>query len=173
MNPLSAAANRLPHLASEPLAGLRDYHLPEPVSWWPLAPGWWLLLAAMAVVAVALWWWSYRRRCRRAAAHQALRELAQLRAAAAGRDDVTPQLRDLSKLLRRYAMAAFPGQAIAAMTGDEWLAFLDVHGGGGRFRHGPGRQLVEAPYRPGSQIPLGELSTLVQDWILSNREVCR
>ena len=24
---------------------LRDLHLPDAISWWPLAPGWWLAIA--------------------------------------------------------------------------------------------------------------------------------
>jgi hypothetical protein len=28
---------------TDPLAQLRDIHLPEAVSWWPLAIGWWLV----------------------------------------------------------------------------------------------------------------------------------
>lgn len=32
---------------------LRDVQLPEPISWWPLAPAWWVLAAA---VLVALGW---------------------------------------------------------------------------------------------------------------------
>ena len=32
---------------------LRDLHLPEAISWWPLAPGWWLLIA-FAVAACLL-----------------------------------------------------------------------------------------------------------------------
>ena len=35
MNPAAATP--------DPLAGLRGYHLPEAVSWWPPGPGWWLL----------------------------------------------------------------------------------------------------------------------------------
>jgi hypothetical protein len=38
----------------DPLAALRDIHLPEAVSFWPLAPGWWIALGIMVGLAVAI-----------------------------------------------------------------------------------------------------------------------
>ena len=157
----------------DPLAGLRDYHLPEAVSWWPLAPGWWLLLALLLLLALALAWWLLRLRRCRAAARQAADELRALRVALSEQPDSAAFIRGLSRLLRRYAITAFPGEAAAALTGEDWLAFLDAHGGDGRFRDGPGRQLVEAPYRPAADVAADELADLVRDWIRRNREVCR
>ena len=153
------------------LAGLRGYHLPDAVGWWPPAPGWWLLLGLSLVLGGLFVWWGMRRRRREAAARQAERELARLRAALDGQGDPAAFVRGLSRLLRRYALARFPGLGAAALTGDDWLAFLDTHGGGGRFRHGPGRQLADAPYRPTVTAPVGELAELVQAWIRHNREV--
>jgi hypothetical protein len=155
------------------LAELRGYHLPEPVSWWPPAPGWWLLLAvAVLAGALALWWVLRRRRCH-AAARQAADELKILRGSLATRRDHAEFVRGLSRLLRRYVLAAFPDQPVAALTGDDWLAFLDAHGGDGRFRDGPGRQLVDAPYRPAADVAAEDLAALVADWIWRNRELCR
>jgi len=31
-------------MENDPLAQLRDIHLPDPILWWPLAPGWWVLI---------------------------------------------------------------------------------------------------------------------------------
>lgn len=153
----------------DPLAGLRDYHLPEAAPWWPPAPGWWLLAGLLflsgLIVAVAV----TRRRRRQAAARQALQELAALEAQADG----SAFARGLSKLLRRYALTAFPGEATAALTGDDWLAFLEAHGGGQRFREGTGRQLGEAPYRRAGEVATAELAALARAWIWHNREVRR
>ena len=39
------------------LAQLRDIRLPDPVGWWPPAPGWWIFggLIVAAVVAACAW----------------------------------------------------------------------------------------------------------------------
>lgn len=49
-------------MTPEPLAQLRDIHLPEAVGWWPPAPGWWLLaLLLVAALVYGLLWWRRRR----------------------------------------------------------------------------------------------------------------
>lgn len=157
--------------ASDPLAGLRSYHLPEPPSWWPPAPGWWLLGLLVLIVAALSIWWYRRRRRRLAAARQAKRELALLRERFAQQDDAAVYARELSKLLRRYALVAFPHRDVAALTGEEWLRFLDRYDTAHRFSDGPGRQLLDAPYRPAALSKPEELAALIEDWIHHNREV--
>jgi len=157
-------------LTPEPLAGLRGYHLPEAVAWWPPAPGWWLLAAVVLALAVGLTLYLLRRRRRRAAARLALEELAGLRSALAARQGVDVFLSGLSRLLRRFALTRFPRNRVAGLTGQPWMDFLDEHGGHGRFRNGSGRLLAEAPYRPATELPADELADLVEDWIKRNRE---
>ena len=45
-------SNLTPEMQAE-LDKLRDIRLPDPVGWWPPAPGWWVLLA-LAFSAAAL-----------------------------------------------------------------------------------------------------------------------
>ena len=54
---------------------LRDLHLPEVVSWWPLAPGWWVLIALAAVALIYLLRLYLRTRARGAARRHAMRQL--------------------------------------------------------------------------------------------------
>lgn len=154
----------------DPLAQLRDYHLPEPVSWWPPAPGWWLLalLLLLAIGAAVRWSLAYRRRV--AARRSALRELQTLRAAhdAAGNDATL--VRGLSRLLRRFALARFPRERVAGLTGETWLRFLDRYSADRPFTHGVGRALLEAPYRPDATLAAAELTDLVERWIRGNPE---
>jgi len=156
--------------AADPLAGLRGYHLPEPVSWWPPAPGWWVLAGLAVLVCLMVLGWLLRRRRRRAAARLALGELAALRAAYQRDADPARFARGLSRLLRRFALARFPRGEVAGLAGQRWLGFLDAHGGAGRFREGPGRLLADAPYRPRAEIPADELAALAEAWIRANPE---
>jgi hypothetical protein len=154
---------------ADPLAGLRDYHLPEPVAWWPPAPGWWLL--ASLTVAVFMVLLLLRRRRRRSASSVSLagRELARLRAAwRVDRDDAA-LLRELSHLLRRFVLARFPGDRAAGLCGESWLRYLADKGGDASFVDGVGRCLADAPYRApqgaAADIDVSELAELVERFV--------
>lgn len=141
---------------------LRDLHLPDPVSWWPLAPGWWLLIAlALAGVAVLVRAWQ-RARSRNAARRQALRVL-EARVAEYGRHGNAVRLgSELSELLRRTMLAYAPRADVAGLTGEAWLAWLDRGLERPAFAAGDGRHLIEWPYRdPGTEIPRPDVAALV------------
>lgn len=111
-------------MSADPLAGLRDYHLPEPLHWWPPAPGWWLV-ALVALLGLALAWrLRRRRRGPTTAASLALTELARLRLRRQADGDDRAFLRDLSALLRRYVLARYPADAAAGLAGAAWIDYL-------------------------------------------------
>ncbi|WP_417672104.1 DUF4381 domain-containing protein [Roseibium sp.] len=109
---------------------------PEPVSMLPQTIGW--IWVAVAFSALALWglrravfrWRSnaYRR--------AALREITSV----AGNHD------ELPAILRRTALAAYPREKVAALHGEDWLAFLDRTYGGDEFTKGAGRPITRLPY---------------------------
>jgi len=74
----------------------------------------------------------------------------------------------LSALLKRVALARFPRTDVAALSGAEWLAFLDRTGGNGRFREGAGAVLAHGPYAPRLDCDADTLLALARDWIKAN-----
>lgn len=143
---------------------LRDIHLPEAVAWWPLAWGWWLLLALVVLVAVAAVW-SYRSRIRQRAAIRGLRAVAQSLANGGSPIDCIQQI---SVIVRRYVMSTFTGQAVAGMTGDAWLRFLDSRWARDEFSAGIGRVLVFGPYAPPNRVDSNDVAALNElcvDWL--------
>ncbi|CAK0752512.1 DUF4381 domain-containing protein [Gammaproteobacteria bacterium] len=155
-----------PAMPPDPLADLRPYHLPEPVSWWPPAPGWWLLGGGLLILAAWLLRSWLRRHRRRAPMRQALAELARLRARWVQDGDEAAFVQGLSRLLRRVALQRFPQHPVAGLSGEAWLDFLDAHGGQGRFCQDANRDLLLAsPYQRGGSGVGESLATLVESWI--------
>lgn len=148
-------------LAPGALDSLRDIHAPPPPA---LATAeWGLALAALAPLA---WLWVVRRR--RRGLRAALAELAALDAVHARDGDGGRLAGGISRLLRRYAMARFPGAGVAALTGPPWLEFLDAHGGRGGFCGGPGAALEARPYRRDGEFDAPALLALARRWLLAN-----
>ena len=111
-------------MSPDALAGLRDYHLPEPMPWWPPAPGWWLLALGAALLALLLWLRHRRRRAQARAPLLALRELARLRERWQRDGDDTAFVRELAQLIRRYAISRWPADDAAGLTGADWRGYL-------------------------------------------------
>jgi hypothetical protein len=126
---------------------LRGLHLPEVVGWWPLAPGWWVVIAAVVVLLGWLLRTWLRHRAHAAARRKALRQLEESRAAFAYHGNPVVLGAEVSELLRRTMLAYAPRADVAGLTGDAWLAWLDRDLDEPRFREGPGRKLLDLPYR--------------------------
>ena len=126
---------------------LRDLHLPEPVGWWPLAPGWWILLLLLAaLVAYGLTRW-YQHRQRNAARRYALRTLSRYEAEYLEHRNPVVLGKQLSQLLRRGMLAYAERDEIAGLTGEDWLNWLDRGMPLPYFHTEGGKSLLQLPYR--------------------------
>lgn len=141
---------------------LRDIHLPPDPAWWPPAPGWWMVL----LVVLLLGGWALRhwrsQRGRRRWRRGVFAELDRLAADDASAPDPVRLAGGISLLLRRASLLI--DRRAAALSGEAWLAFLDRHGGGG-FADGPGRVLLDAPFRRSAEIDSTALIGLARGWL--------
>jgi hypothetical protein len=135
---------------------LRDLHLPEAISWWPLAPGWWVLIAGALIALSYLVHLYLQHRSGSAARRYALRQLDALTAEFEQHGDAVAFSSNVSELLRRTMLAYAPRGEVAGLTGEAWLQWLDRGLDRPRFQGDAGRKLLELPYRR----PDDELSAL-------------
>jgi hypothetical protein len=141
---------------------IRDLHLPDAVGWWPPAPGWWLLFALCAVGLAWLCWRYLEAWARGRPRRHALRRLESLLDAYEADRDAARFGAEVSALLRRTMLAYAPRSEVAGLTGEAWLEWLDKDLAIPQFRTGPGRKLLDLPYRrPDADIPGAEVYELV------------
>jgi hypothetical protein len=157
------------------LQNLNDILEPAAVGFWPPAPGVWLVVALVllwVIAVVVTLWFRFRQNAYRRAG---VRELGNIRLRMDTPDGRKSAVQELSALLKRVALTAFPRKEVAALSGDEWLAFLDASSGGGWFSSHPGSLLAETAYRPSnfsmevSDREINELFHLTEKWIQRHR----
>ncbi|MDQ6963366.1 MAG: DUF4381 domain-containing protein [Mariprofundales bacterium] len=155
----------------DPLAQLRDIHLPESVSWWPPAPGWWILLGVVVIALIAGWVLIRRYRqssWQRRALQQLTEEIEQIESHYKQSNDGAAACSAISSLLRRVAVSTSPEQTISGIHGDRWLQFLDQQEYiPQRFVNSRlGTQLLNAPFSSDNSDPL-PLIHLCHQWMES------
>ncbi|MGH8560167.1 MAG: DUF4381 domain-containing protein [Methylococcales bacterium] len=141
---------------------LRDWHGPEAVGWWPPAPGWWIVLFAAILLGFAVVW-LWRRLTRTSVKKLARKEFKCLRLNPDLSD--TDRVRQLSILIRRICLSIYPRAEIAGLTGMNWLLILDKTLDEPSFSEGPGKVLLDAPYRRDAELDYESLFSLCERWI--------
>jgi hypothetical protein len=107
------------------LQNLNDIVMPATTGWWPLASGWNVLAG---LVLIFLCWFVYKsvrdwkaNRYRRSA----LSELEVLSVGIQNPAGRSSSLRKIPALLKRTALAAYPRNEVAMLTGEDWFRFLN------------------------------------------------
>ena len=163
---------------NEKTLDLRDIHLPDAISWWPLAPGWWILLAsAIAIILVFIIAIKvYRSRRLKRDIHT---ELEGIKNTFQQTQNKSQLAKSLSILLRRTSISYYPETRSnsAGLTGERWLNWLDetTHSPqeDKKFQSDIGKTLITAPYLPDNtdlDFDAQALIDLSQHWLLSRHK---
>ena len=157
--------------AMDPLAQLRDLHVPVAPQWWPPAPGWWLLAllgVTLAVLGIRFGWHRYRtgaplRRARSDLAQSFSRFSAEREG---GELAAKRRLADtVNAVLKRVALVRYPRRTVAELSGARWTAFLDGSANTDQFTTGIGRVLGEARFAPAFNYDPAALRLAAEHWI--------
>ena len=150
---------------------LRDIHLPNPISWWPLAAGWWIVICS-SVVLLILSFLVLRKYFKLTLRKEALKSLESIQNTYAKDHDAVACLAELSSFLRRVMLSRAHGTVSASitspasLTGQAWLEFLDKSLDKPEFSTGAGQLLLDGPYQSTvDNNDLHDLLQLCQKWV--------
>jgi hypothetical protein len=149
------------------LANLHDIVMPPPVPWWPPAPGWYVLAVVVGALVIAIVWRARRRWLARRYRTQALTELRAIHL-----DSLEPAdaAASMMTVLKRTALAAYPRQQVAGLSGVDWWSFLDQSVGGNEFSEslGPMTNVLvysDAPNDETSVAVIEQLAVASERWV--------
>ncbi len=143
---------------------LRDIHLPDANLWWPPAPGWWI---SLLLIVLLLW---LLPRLLRWLRHKPLKslsikELERIRLEYRQGMDDKAVLKEVAALLRRVAISFCGREQSAAITGEQWLAQLQLLAPQQSFSEVQLEWLAHARYRAHTEIDVESMLDAAERWL--------
>lgn len=100
------------------LPEIRDIHIPDGVSIFPLAYGWWFVLAIVIVCVICVW--AVRRAIKTSRKYYAIKTLSLISV-----DNPVTAAIKISELLKRICISKY--KTASALYGKDWVDFLNSH----------------------------------------------
>lgn len=140
---------------------LKNIHLPDPVSIFPLAIGWYILIILTLIIAGVYFWWKFKYIKRQKYIRNIYHMLAILYKGNANNNET---IAEVSILIKRVAMMKFPEQQPHKLFGEQWLIFLDTTGKTNNFTNGAGRNLLNIYNNQSIDNP-EEFFNVIKQWL--------
>ncbi len=100
--------------------------MPEPVGFWPLAPGWWLLVAIFGLLVLWLALGLFQRRRLGSVSGSCAQQLRLAYRRWQRSGDANAYLNDVPGILRRVAVRLEGREQVARLSGQAWANWLNV-----------------------------------------------
>ena len=149
--------------AANPLSALKDIHLPEGVSLWPLAPGWYVIIILLLALFIFFGITGVKK-YRQIKKRQAIIRLFTALENNYLSNQNNEVLSEISILLKKIAIMKFPHKNPERFYGEKWLLFLDETGKTKQFTSGIGRLLMNS-YKPKGNEDLSGLFPVLHEWL--------
>jgi len=107
---------------------LRDIHLPEPVSWWPLSLFTWASIAIVLLMLVMFVVFLLHRGYARKPSSIALSELDTCYSKWCNTECKVSYLQNCSAILKRLALSISKRKEVANLSGEAWVIWLNQQG---------------------------------------------
>lgn len=146
---------------SNPLADLRDVHLPQESSIFPLAYGWYIVIAVVVVAIIIAVLILRKRKMKNAEIAEIEGLLDKIKEQRLPDNEI---IEECSVLLKRVAVMKFSDRNPHLLFADKWLEFLDETGKTTEFTAGHGKCLVNI-YRRQQIENKEDFFNVIRNWL--------
>lgn len=155
------------------ITGLEPIIAPDRIPYWPPAPGWYVVTGVLILLILYIIYLIIKRMKKNHYRIQALKMLLEIGEAKSA--DIGPaKINELNQLLKITALAVFPRERVASLSGKDWLEFLEFTCPETPFTAVPGNLLAQTGLKNPGSVEISdndwmELLKLCDTWIKNHR----
>lgn len=151
------------------IAQLKDIHLPNAITDWPISFGWWTLLSVTLLAIIAAIYFYYQARKKSAKQRAALVLLDHQYAQFKANDNAHVFLQQTNQILKRYCLDEYPDAV--SLSGPAWTDFLIRHSHKTFFDAEIANAISQGLYQAHCQFDAQGLYLACSSWLKNNKPI--